>query len=329
MTRGARRSILVIVLTAVLLALVGPAPAAAHIGSGTSPTNARSVITDIRPAVPGVEVTIGLGGQFVRVSNRGADQVVVLGYRDEPFLRLSQQRVQVAAGSTTAVQTGLLPPGAAPSGDGQWVHLRDGDSTSWTDARVDGRVLAAGQSESWTLPLTVDGQRVMVVGTRTGLAAPSPWPWVAALGLVAAAVAALGWRRDWYRPVAAATVAGVLAYGASMVGTGATPQPGGSLSGWVVIAVLGGFCLLVTAITVGSTLLRSELAGSRLPMMAVTLLLVAGSDITGLWNAQLPFAGPAALDRGLLVVSYGVALGLLVAGVRLARRSVPVSGPAE
>jgi hypothetical protein len=110
-TRGARRSVLVIGLTAVLLALVGPAPAAAHIGSGTSPTNARSVITDIRPAVPGVEATIGLGGQFVRVSNRGADQVVVLGYRDEPFLRLSQQRVQVDAGSTTAAQTGLLPPG--------------------------------------------------------------------------------------------------------------------------------------------------------------------------------------------------------------------------
>ncbi|MPZ64794.1 MAG: hypothetical protein GEU83_04505 [Pseudonocardiaceae bacterium] len=103
-----------------------------------------------------------------------------------------------------------------------------------------------------------------------------------------------------------------MAYGLSMLGTGATPQPNGPLSGWVVIAVLGRFLLLVAIITVVSTLRRSELAPARLPMMAITLVLLAGPDITGLWSSQLPFAGPAVLDRGLLVVSYGVALALLV-----------------
>lgn len=324
-----RRSVLVVVLTVVLLALVGPTPAAAHLAGGAAPANARSMITDIRPTAPGVGVTVGLGGQFVRISNPGPRRVVVLGYRGEPFLRLVQQRVQINPDSPTAAQTGLLPDTAAPTTGEQWVQLSAGDSVSWTDARVDGRVLAAGESGSWTLPLSVDGQRVTVVGTRTGLPAPSPWSWVAALALVAAAVAALGWRRDWHRPMAAATVAGVVAYGVSMVGTGVTPQPGGPTSGWVVIALLGGFCLLVAAITVVSTLRRSELAASRLPMMAVVLLLVAGSDITALWSAALPFAGPAVIDRALLVVSYGVAFGLLVAGVRLARLSAPAGGPVE
>lgn len=330
MRRGAHRSVFVITMTVVLVALIGPAPAAAHIAGGASPANARSVLTEIRPQASGVGITVGLGGQFVRLSNQSAGEVVVLGYRGEPFLRLTQQRVQVNPASPTAAQTGQLPGLAqGTAADDQWVQLDDGDSVSWPDARVDGRSLAAGESESWTLPLEVDGRQVTVSGTRTGLAAPSPWPWVAALALLAVAVARLGWRRDWHRPMAAATVAGVVAYGLSMIGTGTTPQPNGPVAGWVIIALLGGFVLLVAAITVISTLHRSELATARLPMMAVTLLLVAGSDITGLWNALLPFAGPAVLDRGLLVVTYGVALGLLVAGIRLARQPGPAGGPVE
>ncbi len=323
---AALRSVFVGTTVAVLLALVSPGTAAAHIAGGASPANARSMVTEIRPAGADVGVTVGLGGQFVRVSDRGAGEIVVLGYRGEPFLRLSEQRVQVNPRSPTAAQTSqfqLTAQSADP--DQQWVQLSDGDSATWTDARIDGRSLPDGTSDSWTLPLVVDGQPVTIVGMRTGLAAPFPWSWVVVLVLVAAAVAALGWVRDWHRPVAAVIVAGVVAFGVHLVGSGAAPQPGGPSSGWTIIAVLGAFCLLVAGVTVLTTLRGTELAASRLPMMAVTLLLLAGTDISGLWNSQLPFAGPAVLDRGLLVVIYGVALGLLVAGVRLAR----VPGPAR
>ena len=108
MTRSAHRLGFVITTTAVLFALVGPGTAAAHLAGGASPTNSRSVVTEIRPAGSGVGVTVGLGGQFVRISDRDAEEIVVLGYRGEPFLRLWQQRVQVNPRSTTAVQTGQL-----------------------------------------------------------------------------------------------------------------------------------------------------------------------------------------------------------------------------
>ena len=49
------------------------------------------------------------------------------------------------------------------------------------------------------------------------------------------------------------------------------------------------------------------------------VLILAATDITVLWNSQLPFAGPAALDRGLIMLAYAIALGLIVAGVRLVR----------
>ena len=87
----------------VLFTLVNPVPAAAHIvGTGGSPTNYRTTVTAIRPAVPAVAVTVGLGGKWVRVTNQGAAEIGVVGYRGEPFLRLSQNRVQVNELSSTA-----------------------------------------------------------------------------------------------------------------------------------------------------------------------------------------------------------------------------------
>jgi hypothetical protein len=49
------------------------------------------------------------------------------------------------------------------------------------------------------------------------------------------------------------------------------------------------------------------------------VLLLAATDISVLWNSQLPFAGPAVLDRALTAITYATALGLLVAGGRLVR----------
>lgn len=320
--RAVSRSVFVLTLAAMLFALLGAGTATAHLAGGASATNARSVVTD-RPAVAGVDVTVGLGGQFIRLRNQGSSPIVVLGYRAEPFLRVTRDQVQVNPRSTTARQSGLFRAGQverrSAAAGGPWVHLSNENSVTWTDARVDARALPAGVSRSWTIPMVVDGQRVTVTGTRAGLSAPPAWPWLAALGLVAVGVAALSWVRAWHRPMAAVILVAAAAFIGHMIGAGASPHPSGALAGWVAIALLGGFCVLVAAIVVGSTLRRSELAASRLPILAVVLLLVQAGDISGLWNARLPFAGPDVLDRVLLVVTYGVALGLLVAAIRLAR----------
>jgi hypothetical protein len=96
----------VVALTAtltILFVLINPVPAAAHIvGTGGSPTNYRVMVTGIRPAAPAAAVDVGLGGQWVRVTNQGAAQIVILGYRGEPFLRLTQNQVQANELSPTA-----------------------------------------------------------------------------------------------------------------------------------------------------------------------------------------------------------------------------------
>lgn len=318
--RGGARAVALAAVLAGLFALINPAPAAAHIaGSGGSPSNYRAVVTAIRPAAPTMAVTVGVGGQWVRVTNQGAAEIVVLGYRGEPFLRLSQNRVQVNELSSTAAETGQTrgapasqDRAAAPS----WVQLREGDSATWTDARLDAPV---GAAESWQLPLIVGGQQVTVVGTRERIPPPSPWPWVGALVLLAAAVAAIGWMRNWHRPMAAVVATGILAFVLHLIGTGFAPQQGGPVFGWIGVGAVGAFSVLVGGVTVVSTVRRRETAAARVITTGTMILLLAATDISVLWYSQLPFAGPEVLDRGLTVLTYATALGLLVAGARLAR----------
>jgi hypothetical protein len=317
------------VLAAALLALASPAPAAAHIaGAGGSPSNYRVVVTELRPAVSGVAVTVGVGGQWVRISNLGAGTIEVLGYHGEPFLRLSAHHVQANELSTTAAQTGQvrattgtpgLPGSPAPP---RWVTLRDGDSVTWTDARIAPSASPAPPAQAfatWQLPLLVDGHPVTALGTRELVPPPSPWPWVAALVLLTAGVAAIGWRRDWHRPIAAATTVGVLAFVLHLIGTGFTPQQNGPLFGWIGVGAVGAFCLVIGTITVVSAARERDAAAARVITTGTMVLLLAFTDITALWNSQLPFAGPASLDRALTVLAYGTALGLFIAGLRLTR----------
>jgi hypothetical protein len=324
----AMRTAILVVALAGMIAALNPVPAAAHIiGTGGSPTNYQTMVTAIRPAVPTVGVTVGLGGQWVRVTNQSATTIVILGYHGEPFLRLTQNRVQVNELSATAVETGLtrgVPPSphpapadpapADPTAGPRWVGVTDGDNATWSDVRI-----GAQAPGSWELPLIVDGQRVTVLGTRDLIPPPSPWPWLAVLVLCTVAVVALGRRRDWHRPMAAVVAVGMLAFVIHVLGTGFTPQQNGRIFGWVGVSAIGAFSLLIGGITIVSTVRRSVAAPDRLVTYGAMVLLLAATDISVLWYSQVPFAGPALLDRVLTVLIYASALGLLLAGLRLVR----------
>ena len=323
-----------VVATALLtsvFALINPVPAAAHIvGTGGSPTDYRTTVTAIRPAVSTVTVTVGLGGQWVRITNQGAAAVVVRGYHGEPFLRLSGNQVQANELSATAaktVQTQGAVASADPTAEPRWVRLQSGNSATWTDARITAPSASGPADTSWTLPLAVDGQQVTVAGTTGRVPPPSPWPWLAGLVLITIAVAALGRTRDWHRPMAIAIAVGIGAFALHVLGTGLAPQQNGPLFGWVGVGLVAGFSLLIGAVAARSTLRRSPSAPDRLVTIGAMVLILAATDITVLWNSQLPFAGPASLDRALTMLAYAVALGLIVAGVRLVR--VARSGQAQ
>ncbi|MCA1821546.1 MAG: hypothetical protein LC644_07325 [Pseudonocardia sp.] len=181
----------------------------------------------------------GLGGQWVRVTNQGAAAIVVRGYRGEPFLQLSGTQVQVNELSATAAETVQTRRAVAadPTAAPRWAQLPDGDSATWTDARITAPSGSGLASMSWTLPLVVDGQQVTVAGTTARIVPPSPLPWLAALALIGIAVGAIGWTQHWRRPMATAAAAGIMAFVAHVLVPGLRRSKTGrssvgSVSGW-------------------------------------------------------------------------------------------------
>ena len=72
------------------LLLVGAAagPAAAHaVGTGTEASNYRTTVHGIDQGTPGISVRAVAGG-LLELTNRSNEEVLVLGYRLEPYLRV-------------------------------------------------------------------------------------------------------------------------------------------------------------------------------------------------------------------------------------------------
>ena len=80
---------------AVVIAVVGlfAAPASAHTISGPRPTNYRSRVVAIAPPAPGVTARIVDLGAKIELTNRTSSEVVVLGYENEPYLRIGPHAV--------------------------------------------------------------------------------------------------------------------------------------------------------------------------------------------------------------------------------------------
>ena len=85
-------TVLLLVLTALLLALVAVVlvapPVRAGALGGVEPSNYRTRVLAVRPPVPGLSVEVVDAGTRLRLANGGSEDVVVLGYQSQPWLRV-------------------------------------------------------------------------------------------------------------------------------------------------------------------------------------------------------------------------------------------------
>jgi hypothetical protein len=78
-----------VVLAGLLLVVSGAGPAQAHvIGIGGRASNYRTDILDVTPPIAGLTVRVLEAGNQLELTNRSGQEVIVLGYRSEPFLRV-------------------------------------------------------------------------------------------------------------------------------------------------------------------------------------------------------------------------------------------------
>jgi hypothetical protein len=180
------------VVLVVVAALARPAPALAHISTGTLSTTFRATVSGFRPAGPGLSASVLGGDQRLRLSVPPADRVIVLGLVGEPFLRFDPSGVWVNAASPTAATAGIVHPG--PGTDRiSWQRVSGGHVFTWHENRLRPLPQVTGGGErrvaTWSVPLVVNGRRTVLTGAEWW--GPPP-PLVAWIGLAAITLGGAG-----------------------------------------------------------------------------------------------------------------------------------------
>ena len=315
--RSARR-VLAAAVAAGAAALAAAAPAAAD---PPRPTDHRSTVTAVDPAVDGLEVRVVGGDAFLEISVAEGHEVVVEGYSEEPYLRVRDDGTVERNRRSPATYLNedregavALPAAADPGAEPEWERVAGGGTYAWHDHRIHwmGGSDPPGAEpgavvQEWTVPLTVDGTRVEVRGELVVAEDVSPVPW-AALALVAGGlVAVAGTRR---RPLATRVAAGatlVVALGAVLAawstyrlappGSGASPVPVAVAAVGAVAAAAGLALGAGTAGVVATLAAAAAVAGWGLLRAEV------------LWTPVLPTDLPFAVDRAVTALALGVPVG--------------------
>ena len=318
--RGRRLAVAGAVVLGTLALMASPAAA-----DPPGPTDYRSEVDEVVPAVDGVAVSVVGGDGFLLVEVDEGTTVEVPGYAGEPYLRFREDGVveENQASAATYLNQSRTRTDADrdydPDADPEWKQVATDGRWAWHDHRIhymgQGVPEAArtGRGQTWTVPLVVDGEEVTVTGDYRLLDAPTPLPWIA-VAVVLTLLVALGLGR--LLPAlpaagAAVLVAGIGGVVAGMAQRGESP-PGAPTSPLVVIlpaiAVVAGIIVVIQR----GRVLRAVagLAG------AAALGGWALVRVEVLWRAILPTSLPAATDRLLTAVALGAAAGAAALVVR-------------
>ena len=181
---------------AIAVVLTAASPASAHGLGGLQPTNFRSRVTHITPAVPRLSVRSVDLGTRLELTNRTGRDVVVLGYDDEPYLRVGPRGVfenrrspAVYLNRTTRADT-PVPASADAKASPRWRRTGDGPTVRWHDHRAHWMGLddppqvrrdpgSPHLVQPFEITLVRAGTRIHVVGDVRWVPGPSPWLWLA------------------------------------------------------------------------------------------------------------------------------------------------------
>lgn len=312
-------------------------PASAHTLSGVQATNYRSRITAVAPAVPGLSVRLLDLGRKVQVTNRSAQTVLILGYQNEPYLRVGPAGTFVnrkapsyflnRQASTATLRS--VPKAYSATANPIWFRTGSGRTVTWPDRRTrqegsDPPAVAANRGRqvavsTWNLAMAHGGAPVTVTGSITYVPPPNGWGWLAVTVAALAVTAALGLLGRWHLAIAAALSLVVALNVVDAVGSAAIS--GGS--GWALaLRVLPSLPVWLLAIFSVAAVERQSEGG--LVAAAVVGFLVAAFNglggVSSLVRSQVPFAWDANLSRLATALALGIGFGALGAVAVVFRR---------
>ena len=299
----------------VVVALLVSAPAMPAGADPARPTNDRSEVVAVEPAMPGVRVDVVGGDAFLRVRVEPGHAVEIPGYDGEPYLRIDadgtvKRNERSPARWVNTARYGATespPPEAAIDAEPDWRAVGEGGDHVWHDHRT--HSMGGPVQPRWQVPMTIDGQPVLVQGTLERATAPSPWPWIVLAVAAAAGVALAAARRPGPARVALLVVAG-----AALVVGGAeiAELPSDARSGvWVVaLPVLG---LIAAGIALAS---RPTWLAAPFTAGAGAALVAWGVRRYGVLDHAVLLTGlPAGLDRAVVALALGMGAAAAFTGL--------------
>ena len=324
---------------------VAAAPASAHSVSGVSATNYHTHLRSVTPAVPGLDIKVVEAGSRLQVTNHSGQEVVVLGYKDEPYLRIGPEGVFENKLSTATylnqTRKGRQPPEAAEKakpGDVDWLKISSDPVARWHDHRIHWMLAtnpstvqaAPGQRHvvipQWTVTMLISrgtppapregAQTITVKGDLVWQPGSTALPWYVLAAALLALVVVVGRSARWAPGLAAVTAVllAVDVFHAVGLGLANAGGLGYRLAKSVTqspLAVLGWAGAILAIVW----LLRRRLDGlSAAALAGLWIALLGGvSDAGALSHSEVPFGFGAALARIAVATSMGLGFGLAVA----------------
>jgi hypothetical protein len=337
---GPASAVLLVGLLVLVLLAATAAPAAAHTRAQAASSYASRIVS--APALDGVEWRMYASGDLVELVNRGPEEVLVLGYEDEPYLRVGPEGVFENRNSPATYVNAdryadvAVPPRADAAAEPDWVRVADGPARAWHDHRVHWmapsppQVVVESHGDvaifEWAVPFVRDGERHLLLGELHWVEPGPWWPWLLA-AVVLTAPLAVGFRRPdrglrtLLRPAAAGVAAVALLNTIHFID---------ELLAWPAPTLDILFGLFHTALFVGVGLAGAAIAwrGRQGPLLSLgiasgAVLFHQGLlQLSILTSSQLPTVWPDGLLRGAVAASVGQSLWV-AAVIVTARRRVP------
>ena len=297
------------------------APAGVTHADPAEPTDFATEIVAIEPATPAIRLGVVGGDSFVEMTVEPDNEVVVLGYWGEPYLRFNPDgTVEENRRSPTVAENASRFGGSSPTGggqttgDSQWVEVASDRSYAWHDHRAHwmSREPPAGerggQVVTSVIPLRVNGSEVQVSVAVVWEPAPSRIPVVA--GAVIAVFAVLivlsaGHRIAWVLAITGTAAASVGWWQVISV----PPETGPSSISWLLPAIAA--AVAAVAVALGRSLVSSALV----TLAGLQLALWSFLRRDGLVKALLPTDAPFWLDRGVTAAAAVAGVAGIAAGV--------------
>ncbi len=312
-------------LVVIVAALALPAPAFAH---GPVDPAATSFLARVGQAPAGVTAKVVDGDQRLWLRVDPARTLVVLDYRQAPYLRFDHAGVQVNQNSEmfylNQVPAEISPAGVGPQTPPHWVAVSSGHAYEWHDGRLSdlaATTLTPGVRYlgQWRIAVRADGLPAALAG---GLYyAPSPsivWFWPIIVCLVCV-LAALRLRRPALDLRVARTLAAVAL--AAFAVAGAAQQlhgrPSVSVGQELTLAVALAFVAWAA-----SRLVRRRHGWFTFFLIAAVAIWEGASLISVLTDGFVLLAFPPLLVRVAVVTCLSAGLGLLAAVFVMAERPV-------